>query len=354
MGKKLLIIGSAVGIFATLGYAICLFLPLHKVYWKIGNLFDAVHMNVYSMTVHYDWKWTRACKLVQAFGTKKDLCAKDKDGESASTSVMLQDASSTWCTAAFKNAVTGGCTAMTCAYLMGIILILFTVANMIMQGVSLFLVQEYMKKPKKQYRETAFFLDLIGCVLMLVGVILYWPTAILAFDSITVAGGLGDIFFSPADSLGVTWGYVLLYFFIIIQVVSVILLGNGSNSAETREAELREQRKFMQEQELFQQATEMTSSNYGGKALGSACCACGCGQFWCAGQVTAPPNHWGQSFGQGPQGNFGAPTPQSFQNYGYGGPPPMAPQPMPMQPMQPMAPPSNMTAAPMQPAGPYF
>eukprot|EP00913_Durusdinium_trenchii_P020106 g18894.t1 len=77
-----------IGCWQTLGYAICLFLPLHKVYWKIGNLFDAVHMN---------------------------------------------DASSTWCTAAFKNAVTGGCTAMTCAYLMGIILILFTVANMIMQ-----------------------------------------------------------------------------------------------------------------------------------------------------------------------------------------------------------------------------
>ena len=87
MGKKLLLIGSQVALASVLGYFICLFLPLHKIYWKVGSFMDAVNMTVYALTVHYDWKMTRACKLVRLFVSKKDMCDKDVDGESASEHV---------------------------------------------------------------------------------------------------------------------------------------------------------------------------------------------------------------------------------------------------------------------------
>ena len=334
MGKKLLLIGSQVALVSVIGYFICLFLPLHKIYWKVASIMDAVNMTIFALTVHYDWKMTNACKLVRLFVSKKDLCDKHVDGESASAHVALQDSASTWCSGGMSMSVMvrGACEGFKNAYIMGIVLLLFIIANLIMQGVGLFLIKEYMKKPKKQYREIAFFLDLIGGILMLVVVILYMPIATLPLDSMVVAGGAVSLVVSMSDSVGVSWGYILLYFFIIIQAVSVVLLANGSNTAEAREAELKEQKKFLQEQELFQQV-EMTASSYGGNV-----------------GVTAPPNHWGQGVQE--QGNWGGPPPnqQAYPGpaYGYGG------QPMPyMQGMHP-----QMSAPPMQqPQGgavPYF
>ena len=157
MGKKLLLIGSQVALASVLGYFICLFLPLHKIYWKVGSFMDAVNMTVYALTVHYDWKMTRACKLVRLFVSKKDMCDKDVDGESASEHVALQDSASTWCSGGMQMTIRGACEGFKNAYIMGIMLLLFIIANLIMQGVGLFLIKEYMKKPKKQYRETAFF-----------------------------------------------------------------------------------------------------------------------------------------------------------------------------------------------------
>lgn len=333
MGKKLLLIGSQVALASVLGYFICLFLPLHKIYWKVGSFMDAVNMTVYALTVHYDWKMTRACKLVRLFVSKKDMCDKDVDGESASEHVALQDSASTWCSGGMQMTIRGACEGFKNAYIMGIMLLLFIIANLIMQGVGLFLIKEYMKKPKKQYRETAFFLNLIGGILMLVVVILYMPIATIPLDSMVVAGDAFSWLVGISDSIGVAWGYVLLYFFMIIQAVSIVLLANGSNTAEAREAELKEQKKFMQEQELFQQV-EMTAS-YGGKG------------------VTAPPNHWGQGVQeQGNWGGAGPPPNQAYPgpgpSYGYGM--------QPMPPMQGMHP--QMSAPPMQqPQGgavPYF
>lgn len=343
MGKKLLLIGSGVSLVATVGYSICLFLPLHKVYWKAGGFLDAVTMTIYSMSVHYDWKMTRACKIVRIFTSKKDLCDKDVDGESASSNEWLQDSSSLWCSDAIRPMIHGACEGMKHAYIMGILLLLFIIANFIMQGVGLFLIKEYLKKPKKQYREVAFFLDLIGGVLMLVSVILYWPITILQLDSMQVLANAGGLF-GLSDSVGTSWGYIFMYFFIIIQAVSIVLLANGSNSAEAREMELREHKKFLREQELFQQV-EMSASNYGGNV-----------------GVSAPPNHWGQGV---QEQNWGAPqagpqTNQAYPNYGYGGQP-MAMsshgQPPPMPASQSNMPPHMASAPPMQQPGgpvPYF
>mmetsp|Transcript_18512 Transcript_18512/g.22790 ORF Transcript_18512/g.22790 Transcript_18512/m.22790 type:complete len:334 (-) Transcript_18512:116-1117(-) len=317
MGKKLLLIGSGVALGATLGYIICLFLPFHKMYWKFVGFMDALHMTIYTTSVHYDWKMLKACKLVRTMTAKKDLCAKDENGESISMPVPLQDSSATFCSDAVQAAVRGACPAMSSAYIMGVLLILVIVANVIMQGVGLFLIKEYMKKPRKQYREVAFFLNLIGGILVLTLVILYYPTTILQLDSMTIlmdAGGVVGL----ADSIGVSWGYVFMYFFIILQGVSICLHSNGSNSAEAREEELREQKKFLREQEMFHQV-EMTGGPVGQPGAG----------------VTAPPTHWGQGV---QQSNWGAPqgppqgypsTNQAYPNYGYGGPPMPSMQPMP-------------------------
>lgn len=335
MGKKLLLIGSGVSLIATVGYSICLFLPLHKVYWKAGGFLDAVTMTIYSMSVHYNWKMTRACKIVRLFTSKKDLCDKDVDGESASSNEWLQDSSSLWCSDAIRPMIHGACEGMKHAYIMGILLLLFIIANFIMQGVGLFLIKEYLKKTKKQYREVAFFLDLIGGVLMLVSVILYWPITILQLDSMQVLANAGGLF-GLSDSVGTSWGYIFMYFFIIIQAVSIVLLANGSNSAEAREMELREHKKFLREQELFHHV-EMTASNYGGNV-----------------GVSAPPNHWGQGVQEQTWGapQAGPQTNQAYPNYGYGGQ-----QPPPMPASQSNMPPHMASAPPMQQPGgpaPYF
>ncbi|CAJ1423641.1 unnamed protein product, partial [Effrenium voratum] len=158
MGKKLLTAGSGVALFAVMGYIFCLFMPLNKTFFKVAGFKDVLTVVVYSLTVHYDFRSRPACLLVRVWASKPDLCDQDDRGDSSSTSSNLQDASSTFCSAVVSNTLQGSCNAFTSAYIMGIILVFITVANLIMQGVGLFLVQEYMKKPKKQYRETAFFL----------------------------------------------------------------------------------------------------------------------------------------------------------------------------------------------------
>jgi len=220
------------------------------------SYYDWICIRVYATAVRYEWSTILRtiygqCKLKQVrlrlLGFKLDLSDKPK-GE---IEFSLQASADFFCAPGMdEQGIPGACAEFRNAYIMGIIMLLCIIANLIMQGVGLFLIKEYMKKPKNQYRLTAFFLDLIGGILMLMVLIHY--VAIIPWDRVRVILVGCNFKYNPYYS-GESWGYGLLCFFIIIQAISIVLFIIGSESSEAREAELKEQKKFLQEQELFQQ-----------------------------------------------------------------------------------------------------
>eukprot|EP00439_Symbiodinium_sp_Y106_P046953 s677_g6.t1 len=305
MGKKVLQAGNLVAVGAVVGYVICLFLPLHKAYYtSLGGLIRVVDVTTYSLTAYYGWHSSAACWFARKLrGGGEEEC--NDDGHA---SVWLQDTQASLCTDVSDAIIMSACSGYGTAYAIGMCMFLIVLLNIIAQGITFWLIQQYMHKPKKQYREVAFFLDLIGCILMLICVITY----VLAITRLSAITTPAEIVIGTSNGVGASYGYWFLYFFILVQVVSVVLLASGSNSQEAREAELREQRKFMAEMQMFDQATEMVNTNFGGHG------------------VSAPPSNW-----QSPPAHWGnQPAMQPGMQPVYGGHPPMPTmtQPYPMHP----------------------
>ncbi|CAE7581588.1 unnamed protein product [Symbiodinium natans] len=310
MGKKVLQAGNMVAIFAVLGYVVCLFLPLHKAYFQsLAGFLRVVDVTTYSMTVYYDWHSRLACWFVRKIrGGANDMCEDE-----GSTSVWLQDTQASLCAEGVEAILTSACSGYGTAYVIGICMFLVVLLNVIAQGITFWLIQQYMEKPKKQYREVAFFLDLIGTILMLIVVLIY----LLAIQRLSSISALGfEIALGPSNGIGASYGYFFLYFFIMIQGVSVVLMASGSNSQEAREAELREQRKFMQEMQMFDQATEMVNTNFAPQGVMAP------PSNW-----QSPPSHWGNQQPMQPAYGGAPPMPTMTQPYGghphMGGPPQM-------------------------------
>jgi len=246
MGKKVLQAGNLVAVGAVVGYVICLFLPLHKAYYtSLGGLIRVVDVTTYSLTAYYGWHSSAACWFARKLrGGGEEEC--NDDGHA---SVWLQDTQASLCTDVSDAIIMSACSGYGTAYAIGMCMFLIVLLNIIAQGITFWLIQQYMHKPKKQYREVAFFLDLIGCILMLICVITY----VLAITRLSAITTPAEIVIGTSNGVGASYGYWFLYFFILVQVVSVVLLASGSNSQEAREAELREQRKFMAEMQMFDQ-----------------------------------------------------------------------------------------------------
>eukprot|EP00930_Biecheleria_cincta_P053826 TRINITY_DN3956_c0_g2_i1.p1 TRINITY_DN3956_c0_g2~~TRINITY_DN3956_c0_g2_i1.p1 ORF type:complete len:357 (-),score=69.84 TRINITY_DN3956_c0_g2_i1:115-1164(-) len=251
MGKKLLAAGSIMSMVAVLFSIICLFLPLQNSIFHSVGFMPLLKITTYSLTANL---WASKtlfgfCKAIAAVTSLKDIC--DRDG----ATVSLQELQQAFCTAATVQIVEDGCTGAGFAYGMGIALVVVAVTNAIMQGVGSFLIYQYFNSSmKKQYRETALVLDIIGTILMIFIVIVYYPTAIAHLDSMQPAGGgLMNLVVSKGDSPMAT-GYLMLMLVPVVQAVSIGLLFFGQSSEEVRQAELREEKKFQMEMAMFNEA----------------------------------------------------------------------------------------------------
>ncbi|CAE7228874.1 pol [Symbiodinium sp. CCMP2592] len=225
MGKKVLQAGNFVGVGAVVGYVICLFLPLHKAYYTtLGGLVRVVDVTTYSLAAYYHWHSSTACWFARKLrGGGEEEC--NDDGHA---SVWLQDTQASLCTEVSDAIIMSACSGYGTAYTIGLCMFLIVLLNAIAQGITFWLIQQYMHKPKKQYREVAFFLDLIGCILMLICVITY----ILAIQRLSAITTPGDILISTSDGIGASYGYTFLYFFILVHVSDYS--GSGAGELQPR------------------------------------------------------------------------------------------------------------------------
>lgn len=308
MGQKLLAAGSIVSILAVLFSVICLVLPLHHARFYVGGTITLFEMTTYSLNANV-WaskKLFNICKGIETITSMKDLC--DSDG----STVNLQDVQQAFCTTLMIQALKDGCTGAGFAYGMGIALVVVAVTNAIMQAVGCFLIYQYLQHAmKKQYRETALVLDIIGTILMVFMIIVYYPTAIVHLDSMQPSTqGLASWAIDKSES-PMAHGYIMLLLVPVVQGVSIGLLSSGQSSQEVREAERRADEKFQTEMryldEVSRNAEESARQQQSGKAASSLQDRIG---------VHAPPASWSNSL-MTSQGSFPVQQVPDISGFGF-------------------------------------
>eukprot|EP00933_Yihiella_yeosuensis_P072276 TRINITY_DN80625_c0_g1_i1.p1 TRINITY_DN80625_c0_g1~~TRINITY_DN80625_c0_g1_i1.p1 ORF type:complete len:322 (-),score=36.68 TRINITY_DN80625_c0_g1_i1:103-1068(-) len=213
----------------------------------------------------------------------------------------LQEASQMACHSVSQNGFRNACDAFKSAYVVGIAIILCIITNLILQLIGTYLIMQYLQgSPKKQYRETAFILSVIGVLIMTVVITIYYPLVMMPLDSMSLAIGGVPGLAEVSQGVGVAWGFILLIVGNIIQVVAIILHSLGKSSSEVLYAEEREQRKLEMELQQYEAAGRALGGGGGGRGAGM--------------QGAGMQGAGMQGYGMQGHGMQGAPMPASFQS----------------------------------------
>jgi hypothetical protein len=114
---------------------------------------------------------------------------------------------------------------------------------MVCNGVSFFLAYSYFHvAPKKQYRETAMQLQVVGFAALLVVVMSYIGLVITRLDRMGQRPGLKFIISTNEGGLGTSFGVFLIFMGIVFKVVACALFNLGKTKEEVAHALLKEQR----------------------------------------------------------------------------------------------------------------
>jgi len=293
--------------------ALCL--PFHSSSFFAVGLVRLAQLKVYSAWGRMDIASNDFCNLPGI--SKFDLCNEVRDGSD------LHDLSQRFCAQGIDKFLRNSCLGMSNAYAVGMATIILTIINMIMQGVSTWLLYHYTYKyPKKQYREVALILVTVGTSLLALALGGYYPLVSMNLDSINFAGG--GMLIGTSMGHGVSWGYWIMWVAVLVQVVQIILYNFAKTKEEGRLRELKMQEQFEAELQM-QGFSESQGDPYGmpgsmgGSAYppapyppmgGSSYPAMG-GSSYPQAMQSAPPS-WGPPLG----------PPQSGGGYAY---PPMGP-----------------------------
>lgn len=200
--------------------------PFFSVFFKV---FDLV---VYTLqgTTAFGSGSNDFCSAVDAFtkaANKGDhFCSK------AEGSGSLQDVMQRWCAPGINEIMPDTCAGLSWAYILGLILIIFVVTNLVLQGVALWMTWNYVTDvPKRKYRKVSMNLNLIGAIPISVVLLLYGGLVIVRLESMTPRGLVGVVL-TPSRGLGVSDGYILMWLGQIIQWAVVSLYQNGKSGAE--------------------------------------------------------------------------------------------------------------------------
>jgi hypothetical protein len=218
----------------------------------------------------------------------------------------LHEFSQTTCTAAMNTVFPGLCSASGNSYVMGLVMIIVSLTNILLQGIAAFLAYQYISgKLKKYYRQVWFMLLVLGTGIQLMAVLCYYFFAIRNMDNIRpsipgLTAGAGH---------GARIGYMLFYVAIGLEGIATILTQLAKVSREELEEERRENAKFMEEVNMHQEAVDAASSaNY--QQQGNYGTAASANYGYSQGAMPAqgpPPSQWGAA--PPPQPAMGAAQP---------------------------------------------
>lgn len=218
--------------------------------WPAG-IMEAARMTTYSTRLVVHASNNPVCRVLAPalnwVSGSKDSC------NSAAESVELVEVAQRACSPIVTSMIPNMCDGMTRANFLGVTMIIIVVFNAILQVISCYLHYNYLRvAPKKRYREVAQILQVIGLLLLLISVILYYPLVIMVLDD--MAPGIISLV-APSQAGGTSWGYILTCVAVIVEVIAIVLASMAKSGAEDRFEEAREHRKFVAEVEMFEQAS---------------------------------------------------------------------------------------------------
>eukprot|EP00931_Biecheleriopsis_adriatica_P051200 TRINITY_DN29675_c0_g1_i1.p1 TRINITY_DN29675_c0_g1~~TRINITY_DN29675_c0_g1_i1.p1 ORF type:complete len:306 (+),score=33.59 TRINITY_DN29675_c0_g1_i1:154-1071(+) len=238
MGKKIF------GLYATLCFLSVILITVscsstwHRIKVHVGGLIPTFRMDTSVLSVRIPEGSGFLCKVVPS-----KTCEKLDEG------VSLQHAQQQWCASYIKGVYPQPCTAFKHAYMFGIGVVIGFALDIILLGVSLYLLWHYMSssRHKPVYRTSASYTHALGTLIMTVIVVLH---TVLAMDKLENIGGLGSSVLGASDSVGYAPGYFVMWCGILIQIIAIGLHTCMPLSQEETEDQ-RMEYEFMKEQKLY-------------------------------------------------------------------------------------------------------
>jgi len=172
------------------------------------------------LTASIDQGASLLCKF-----TPEKYCESLEDG------FDLKEAAQQWCATAIVNVAAGPCQAFSTAFYLGLLVITTLLLNIIVLGVSCWLLYRYAaeNKHKPVYRQTAIVMHLLATLAMVIVSILYSMVAGQQLDSI-----MGDML--PTGH-GTGYGQIMFLVAILVQVAAAamsncVAMGNEQTEEE--------------------------------------------------------------------------------------------------------------------------
>lgn len=290
-----------------------LFMPFHKLSFFATGFARFADINIYLLSGSVEFSGNDACGVIRAYYPDSVSSCEDLAGGHD-----LLDLSHRFCAPAISDLFKQACNGMSMAYALGLATVIFTLVNIVMQGIAGFMLYHYIyKKAQKKFREVSLVLACIGTAIVGLCLMVYMPAVTMQLDSITVGGtfgGLAGALLSPGGGLGVSKGYMIMWVAVLVQVIQIVLYKYGRISEETRMVEQKMQEQF---------EAELAYGTNGDKMMG--------GGNPYGGQQYAPQSYDGMGgSGNGYGGGYPPMSQGGFQSFpgsaNYAAPPP----PMPM------------------------
>lgn len=248
------------------------------------------------------------CKLILAIKPDFAFCNEVRGGHD------LMDLQQRFCVDTVNLFFKNSCPGFSCAYALGVAIVIMVITNFCLQGTAVWMLYHYMyNTPKKQFREVSLILVIVGAAVVTICLGLYLPLVSMQLDSIEVIGINKFVNVSPGT--GISIGYWILWVSVIVEIVQIILFKNSKISDERRRIEAKMQEQF---------EAELAIGGYGEYGDGYGTDPYGGGGYDPYGMPQQPyaqqsPPSWGVTPQANPYGMQPAPPYGGGYGGGYGG-----------------------------------
>lgn len=233
MGQKIINVSIALTGASVAMSVIALLLPMHKVWFFAGGTFPAFNIKTFVLSV--DMESCQSTIMPSAF------C--DKLGGSPD----LEDFAQRVCAPVVEKVFSNICTGFYNAHMLGVMLVVVVVLNAVLQGGSVYALHYYTTaSTRKKYRSLSMILQAIGAFFVFMVLTSYFGVVLVQLTSIE-ARGVMKALISPSRASGVSYGYIILWLSVLVQVAAIILSNWLKTTGEDWVEEERERAKFAAE-----------------------------------------------------------------------------------------------------------
>jgi len=232
-----LIVVSAFFSFISLG------LPFHEVAYFTGHLIPVFRMKTYPLWVSSHPGTNDDAEGIFCYAVRKGTGGRDLC-EHVIGSHTVKDAAQQWCSEAVKILYPSLCSGLGYAYPCGLFVTLSGIAQLALLSTAVWLLYQYTtKSPKKQLRETAQILIVVGFAFHAFTIFIYGVLVLTNLDDMAPHAVIST-FISPSKATGVDKGYWLTIVALLLQITALLIQHFFKRSEEIFLEEARKQARF--------------------------------------------------------------------------------------------------------------